>query len=194
LVNFSNNAPEDSGFSIIVREAAVSLVRHSLLTYNVRMIDEKFIFVGVALSFAGGMSYLIDTVKGKARPNRVSWFLWAIAPLIAFFAELNQGVGLQSLLTFIAGFNPLLIFCASFINRKSSWKLTRLDAWCGTLAVLGIICWRITGSSNVAILFSILADGLAGIPTIVKSHRDPGSENYQAFLFGVSMRLLPCLP
>lgn len=40
------------------------------------MIDEKFIFVAVVLNLAGGLSYLIDTLKGKVKPNKVSWLLW----------------------------------------------------------------------------------------------------------------------
>lgn len=148
------------------------------------MIDEKFVIVGAVLNLIGSLSYLKDTIKGKTRPNRVSWFLWAAAPLIAFSAELNHGVGLPALMTFMVGFGPLLIFLGSFVNRKSSWKLTRLDMVCGALSVVGLILWQITGSGNLAILFSILADGLAGIPTIVKSWKEPESENWHVFFFG----------
>jgi hypothetical protein len=87
-------------------------------------------------------------------------------------------------MTFMVGFGPLLVFLGSFVNRKSVWKLTRLDAICGILSVLGIVLWQITGSGNSAITFSILADGLAAVPTIVKSYKDPGSENWHPFLAG----------
>ncbi|MDP2363456.1 MAG: hypothetical protein Q8M94_06755, partial [Ignavibacteria bacterium] len=70
------------------------------------MIDERYIFIGLALSFLGSVSYLLDTIKGKVKPNRVTWFLWALAPLIAFSAEVKQGVGMASLMTFMVGFNP----------------------------------------------------------------------------------------
>ena len=91
------------------------------------MISENFIFIGTILILIGGGSYLIDTLAGKAKPNRVTWLLWALAPLIAFAAEIKQGVGLQSLLTFVVGFNPLLIFLASFVNKKSFWRIKPLD-------------------------------------------------------------------
>lgn len=38
------------------------------------MLDERFVYLGFALVFFGGLSYLIDTVKGKNKPNRVIWF------------------------------------------------------------------------------------------------------------------------
>lgn len=148
------------------------------------MIDQHFVILGALLSLSGGLAYVRDTLRGKTKPNRVTWFLWALAPLIAFSAEIKQGVGLLALMTFVAGFNPLLIFCASFVNRKSLWKLTRLDMVCGILSVLGIILWQLTGSGNVAIFFSVLADCLAGIPTLVKSYRAPETETYLPFLFG----------
>ncbi len=149
------------------------------------MLDERFVWVGFVLSFYGGLSYLIDTLKGKAKPNRVSWFFWALAPLIAFSAELQKGVGLQALMTLSVGLNPLLVFIASFFNKQSYWKLDRLDYFYGGLATLGIIIWQITGEGNIAILFSILADGFAAIPTVIKSYTDPGSESSTVFLFGM---------
>lgn len=148
------------------------------------MLNENFVFVGIAIGSIGTISYLISTIKGKTKPNKVSWFFWAAAPLIAFAAQIKQGVGVQSFLAFSVGFGPLLIFLASFLNKKSEWKLTKLDVVCGLLAFVGLILWQITQVGNVAIFFSIMADGLAAIPTIVKSYKFPQTENANAFLFG----------
>lgn len=149
------------------------------------MLDDKFVIVGFLLSFYGSLKYLIDTVNGKAKPNRISWFFWALAPLIAFFAEIQKGVGLQSLMTFSVGFNPLLIFIASFFNKKSYWKLQKFDYFYGALALVGIVLWQITGEGNIAILFSILADGFAAIPTVIKSFSEPESESTSVYLFSM---------
>src|SRR5690348_177693 len=108
------------------------------------MINPNFVIIGVIVQFLGGLSYLIDTVKGKVKPNRVSWLLWSIAPLVAFAAEIKQGVGIQSLTTFIVGFVPLLIFISSFVNKKAEWNLSKFDILCGVLSVLGLFGWYIT--------------------------------------------------
>lgn len=147
------------------------------------MIDERFIFLAVGLNLFGGFSYLVDTLKGKTKPNKVSWLLWGVAPMIAFAAQLKQGVGLVSLMTFTVGFSPVIIFFASFINKKATWKITKFDLICGALSVIGLALWGITRVGNLAILFAILADGLAGVPTLVKSYKAPETENYQAYLF-----------
>ncbi len=149
------------------------------------MISEKFIILGAILSFYGGLSYLIDTLKGKTKPNRVSWFLWALAPAIAFAAEIDKGVGLTSLMTFMAGFNPLLIVIASFVNKKAYWKLSKMDYFYGAISIFAIIIWKLTGEGNLAIFFAILADAFASIPTIIKSYRQPETENSTIFLFAM---------
>lgn len=149
------------------------------------MIPSWFIFVGGLISFFGGLSYLIDTLKGKTQPNRVTWVLWGIAPAIAFFAQMSKGVGLSSLLTFVVGFDPLLVFIASFLNKKSTWKLGVFDYGCGLLAIVALAMWQLTQEPNVALFFSILADLFAGIPTLVKSYTHPHSESPMIYVTGI---------
>lgn len=146
------------------------------------MIDEKFIFVAVALILFGDFTYLVYTIKGRVRPNKVTWFLWALAPLIAFTAQLSQGVGLLSLTTLAFGAIPLLIFLASFLNKKAFWKITSFDLICGALAMVGLVLWQVTKVGNWAILFAIASDGLAAVPTVIKSYQAPETENYQVYL------------
>ena len=146
------------------------------------MIDERFIYLGVFLNLIGGLGYLIDTLKGQTKPNKVTWFFWALAPLIAFAAEIQQGVGLSSLMTLSVGLSPLLIFFASFVNKKSHWKLTTFDIICGLLSLCGLILWSVTRVGNVAIAFSISADLLAAIPTFFKAIKAPETESSLIYL------------
>lgn len=140
------------------------------------MLNPNFVIVGTLIGAVGSIGYLIDTVKGNVRPNRVSFLLWSIVPCIAFAAQLNEGVGMESLMTLSTGLLPLMIFFASFVNKKSEWKSTQFDVICGVLSFLGMILWLVTKVGNIAIAFSILADGLAAIPTIVKAYKYPDTE------------------
>lgn len=157
------------------------------------MLHQNFIIIGTLMGAIGSFAYLIDTVKGKVKPNRVSFLLWAIAPLIAFAAQIKQGVGLESLMTFSTGFLPLTVFIASFVNKKAEWKVTKFDLLCGVLSMVGLVLWLVTKVGNVAITFSILADGLAAIPTLVKAYQYPDTElawPWMATVFGVILTLL----
>lgn len=59
--------------------------------------------------------------------------------------------------------------------------------------MIGLILWLITKVGNVAIFFSIVADGLAAVPTIVKAYKYPDTEIAWPWLatdFGVVLTLL----
>jgi len=157
------------------------------------MLNQNFVIIGTIIGAIGSLAYLIDTVKGKVKPNRVSFLLWSIAPFIAFAAQIKQGVGLEALMTFSTGFLPITVFIASFVNKKAEWKVTRFDLVCGFLSIVGLILWLITKVGNIAIFFSIVADGLAAVPTIVKSYKYPETElawPWIASVLGVVLTLL----
>lgn len=141
------------------------------------MIDERFVILGAILNITGSASYTLSTLKGRAKPNPITWFIWAVVPLVAFCAQIQKGVGWQSIMTLMVGFGPLLVFASSFVNKKAYWKITRLDVSCGILSIVALILWAVTREGEVAIIISILADLLAGLPTIIKAYRDPESEN-----------------
>src|ERR1035437_1488008 len=101
------------------------------------MISENFIWLALLINLFGTVIYLLDTLKGKVKPNKVTWILWSVNPLIAFAAEIHQQVGIQSLLTFMIGFGPLVIFLASFVNKRAYWQITKADVACGLLSLIG---------------------------------------------------------
>ena len=157
------------------------------------MIDEKFVIIGALLNIIGSATYAYHTVRGKTKPNRVTWFLWALAPLIAVSAHWLEGVTWAALMTFMVGFGPLIIFIASFINKKAYWRITKLDIICGAISVLAIILWAATGQGIVAVLLSILADFAAGIPTLIKAYKKPETEHYGVFRNGAISALITLL-
>lgn len=156
------------------------------------MLPENFAIVGAVIGSLGGFYYLYETIIGSARPNRVTWLLWGIFPMIIFAAQRVQGVEGLSWTSFAAGFTPLLIVAASFFNKKAFWKTERRDYYLMAAAILGMILWAVTDNPNLAILFALLADLAAGIPTLIKSYQHPASESWVAYAistfgFGISV-------
>lgn len=157
------------------------------------MLPEYFAIVGALIASVGGLYYLYETIVGKSKPNRVTWLLWGIFPMITFFAQRVQGVEGVSWASFVSGLTPLLVVTASFLNAKAFWKTDKRDYICMLLGLVGIGLWAITKSPNLAILFVILADVAAGIPTILKAKSHPETESWQAFgisAFGFGIALL----
>jgi hypothetical protein len=146
------------------------------------VIDPRFAILGALITVTGSASYARDTLRGRTQPNRVTWMLWTLAPLIAFAAEVTQGVGLESLMTLAVGVGPLLVVIASFLDARAYYRLTRFDAVCAGLSVAALVAWGVTGTGDVAIVFSILADFFGLVPTLRKARREPESESASAFL------------
>lgn len=143
---------------------------------------EYVVVVGFFIAQFGSFVYLRDTLRGVTQPNKVSFFLWALAPFIATAAALSDGVTWAVLPVFSAGFGPFLIFCASFVNKKACWKITKFDWICVFFAVFALILWQITKNPVLAIGFAILADGAASLPVFRKSWTHPHSETALAYL------------
>lgn len=148
------------------------------------MIDAGFVFLGALIAIVGNVAYAWDTFRGCTKPNRVTWGLWALAPLIAFAAELGQGVGSEAVLTLAVGLGPLLVFVASFRDPAAYGRMTRLDTLCAALSLLALAGWALTGTGDVAIVLSIMSDCFGAIPTIHKAAHDPSSESASAFICG----------
>jgi len=130
----------------------------------------------------GWIMYIKDTLKWKTKPNKITWWIWAAAPLIwAAWMYFSQWLTWNILPVFMAGFLPLLIFLSSFVNKNSYWKLKKLDYICLALAVLALILWKITNNPLLAIIFSILADFFAALPLIIKIYKFPETETISAY-------------
>ncbi|MDR3450975.1 MAG: hypothetical protein P4M15_14755 [Alphaproteobacteria bacterium] len=140
------------------------------------------VLIGAAINIAGSFDYIRNTVAGRTKPNRVTFFLWATASMIAAAAAFSEGHRWEVVPVFISGLMPLLIFCASFLNRNGHWQLQRFDYLCGAFSILALILWRITHDADIAIVFAILADALAMIPTARKAWTHPETETLSAYL------------
>ena len=156
------------------------------------MLPDSCAILGAGLGSLGGLYYLYETLTGKVQPNRITWLLWGIFPLVIFVAQRAQGVEGPSWASFAAGFTPLLVVAASFFNPKAYWKSEPRDYALMAGALLGILLWSLTRDPNLAILFSLVADMLAGLPTLLKAYRHPRSESWMAYAisalgFGISL-------
>ena len=154
------------------------------------MLDQILITLAIAANTIATLSYVVATVKGEVKPNKISFLFWSLPPIITFFAQITQGVGIQSLMSLSVSILPLLVFIASFTNKKSHWAIRPFDLLCGSLSLVGLVLWMLTKVGNVAILLSIIADGLATLPTIIKAYQRPETEWALPWLGSVAGGLL----
>jgi hypothetical protein len=155
------------------------------------------VIFSVLIGIGGAYAYIRDTLLGQSKPNRVSWAMWSLAPLIATAAAIASGADLLATVRiFLAGFLPLLVFLASFLNPRSYWKLTSFDAICGSLSLMAIFVWWGIDSPHLAILLAAAGDGFAAIPTVIKAWKYPETETGLFYIAGfISVILvIPSIP
>jgi len=146
---------------------------------------QYLVILGALVNFFGSLPYVIQTLKAQTKPNKISWGMWSVAPLIATAAALYSGAGWAALPVFMSGFMPLVIFVVSFINPNAYWKLELFDYLCGICSVLALILWAITKQPVIAVIFAIASDFLAGVPTLIKGWQHPETESGFVFFAGL---------
>lgn len=155
------------------------------------------VFLSALLMLWGAAAYIRDTLAGRSKPNRVTWSMWALAPFIGTGAAISSGADpWATARIFLAGFAPLLVFLASFLNPQGYWKLTRFDLLCGCFSLLALVVWVLLGAPRSAILLAAIADGVAAVPTIVKAWKYPETETgatYLASFLSVAI-VVPSIP
>jgi hypothetical protein len=149
------------------------------------MLPEYIIYTAVPIYIAGYFFYFKDIFFGQTKPNLVSWSLWAMIPFLGAFFQIKAGAGLSVLPVLIAGFGPLLVVIVSLYRKNSYWKITKLDIACGILALLALIFYVLNYNLGISILFAVLGDMLAFIPTFVKSWKFPETEMPSVYLAGM---------
>ena len=85
-------------------------------------------------------------------------------------------MGREIIFTLALAFPPFLITLTSFLNKKAYWQITKFDMSMGTLALIGLLLWQLTSNPVWAVIFSVLADASAGIPTLIKAYQHPETE------------------
>lgn len=157
------------------------------------MISPVAVYLTIPLGLLSVFFYMRDMVRGTARPNRVSFLLWSLAPLIGAALSFRHGAGLGTLPVFLAGLNPLLILIFSFIKKGGYWKLGILDYVCGLLALVALAFWLLINAPVPAVIFAIFSDALACVPTLVKSWKEPTSEPWLFYVVGIIINTIGLL-
>lgn len=152
-------------------------------------------FVGILagiLAVVAIFPYIKDIVHGSTRPNIVSWALWVLLLIISMVAQISAGASwsLTFLIGDLIGTSFIFILCLlGYGYRSYGW----VEWVCFILAITAIIAWQLTRQPVLAIIFAIVADSMAAIPTVIKAYKDPWSENSSSWFILCSAAVLAML-
>jgi len=151
-----------------------------LLIYS----EKTIALVAAILILFGQFTYFIDVWNKRINPSILSWFGWALLMstlLVAQLVSVGWDWSLMSVITCTLG--CIAIGTASLI--KKNYNLSRIDWLYILLGIFCIVLYLISNDPWLTTIFATLADMIIGLPTIVKSYKDPINEKSKAWLISL---------
>lgn len=144
---------------------------------------ESLAIIGAVIAALGTVPYLIDIVRGKTKPNIVTWLTWTMLTAISGAAALAAGEPKTAALLFGNSFCTGLVVVLGL--RYGTAKFSRFDIICQVSALLGLVLWLVFDSPVIGIVVPLVIDFIGALPTVRHSWLKPGEETWQAFMAGV---------
>jgi hypothetical protein len=145
-----------------------------------------------AFTVAAAVPYTVATARGHARPQAVSWGVWAALMAIGAVAALSNGQVPAAVYGLCCAAECALIAVLALRGPRSGrdppatvklprGRTARLDFICLGGAVAGLVLLAVARAPGPAVTASVLTDLVACIPTIAHAWRDPDEENWPAY-------------
>ncbi len=144
--------------------------------------------VAILLSF---VPYARDIFRGKTRPERMSWLIWAILGSILFFSQFAKGATYSLVLTGVQAVGDLFIFICAI--KYGIGGLLKRDIIALIGAGIGLFFWYVTKEAAVALFIVIFVDAMGAVLTIIKSYEQPKTETVSAWVLTFIAGILACL-
>jgi len=139
-------------------------------------------YFGPLLAAVGIIPYVVDVVKGRTKPNVVSWVTWTLLTAIGAAAIIADSGFAESLLPLSGAICTGLIVLLGF--KYGFAKYSKFDMACQVSALLGIVLWLVLDSALAALITVVIIDAIAVVPTILHAWKAPQEETWETF--GVS--------
>ncbi|MDB5164230.1 MAG: hypothetical protein JWS12_848 [Candidatus Saccharibacteria bacterium] len=123
--------------------------------------------------------YIMDIIRGKTKPNIVSWITWTLITGVATVAEIGGGEYRTAIFTGTAVLETLTVVILGIKYGHAHYTL--FDVACQVGALFGFVLWAIFNSPAAAVLFSVLIDFIGALPTVRHAWLRPHEETWVTF-------------
>lgn len=137
---------------------------------------EIFGYISGLLFLLSAVPYVRSILKGDTKPQRITWLIWTVLVFIAFFSQLVKGATWSLLLT--AGDAIVIIIVFIFSIKYGVGGFRKIDILSLVGAGVSLLLWYFTSEPAVALFLVILIDLIGANLTIIKTWKNPESENW----------------
>lgn len=139
----------------------------------------------IVLSF---VPYVVSTLRGGARPEKASWFIWAVLGGITFTSQLASGATDSLWLPGLQTFGDSIVFLFSL--RYGIGGFARRDRIALVLAGAGLLLWYLADEPFLALAIAVGIDAAGVFLTVRKNMEHPGTESDAAWILTALAGLL----
>ncbi|MDP3975138.1 MAG: hypothetical protein Q8P88_02550 [Candidatus Jorgensenbacteria bacterium] len=134
-------------------------------------------------SIAGYIPFIIAILRKEkpVRPNRATWFVWALVSGIIFVSYYEAGARATVIVPFAYAVGSTIIALLSLKYGEGGW--TPFDRKCLYAAGGSLVLWGVFTTPLIALLTNTAIDIIGGLPTIKKSYHNPESEDWLTWTF-----------
>lgn len=144
--------------------------------------------IAAVLAIIGNVPYLIDVIKGRAKPHPYTWLVWTIVSCVVFFGQVAKGAGVGAIPTAASEIFTVIIFLFSL---KYGFKgVTKTDTLFLSLAIAGLIPWLLTNDPTWSVIIAVVIDLIGFIPTLRKTWNFPKTETPLLYGMNVARHIL----
>jgi len=137
---------------------------------------EIFGYISGILFILSSVPYVRSILKGNTKPQRITWLIWTVLVFIAFFSQLARGATWSLLLTAGDAITIVIVYIFSFKYGMGGFRKIDIISLCG--AGLSLILWYFTKEPAIALFLIILIDIIGSNLTIIKTWKNPETENW----------------
>ena len=135
-----------------------------------------FGLISSALILIGAGPYIRDILRKKAHPHVLSWLGWGFITALGASAMYADGSTWPAAIVFANSIACLTIVLFSVINKVGVWQTSFFDWFFFGMGLLGIVLWQTLNLPVLALICALVADFSFGVPTIIKTYKDPSTE------------------
>jgi len=138
--------------------------------------------LSAGLFLVGDYAYFANTLKGKTKPQRVTWGVAFLLNSIGFANQYASGARNSLWLFAAAALATGAIFLASL--KRGVGGCSKLDVFAIAATLTGVVLWILFDSPLLSIISTLIVVAVSLAPTFVKAKKHPESETRIAWLLG----------
>lgn len=164
--------------NLVVQKMTVQ-IENLVYMCNIIKMKDILLLLSAVITISAVIPYIRDILKGKTKPNIVSWLTWTLLTGLATAALISANEYRAAFFTGAAGIATALVVILGL--RHGYVKYTKFDVMCQLAAVVGLILWQIFNTPLIAVYAALTIDLIGALPTFKHSWQKPFEETWTTF-------------